>query len=102
VSGEFFRPGPASLSPGCAPDGIVFHVYTTDGRLLIETRLVPGIDPEIAGQLDAATIDGMAPVDIVWVAYDGDSGERWTERDWAGFTGTPGVWSQARSAPPPP
>lgn len=69
------QPGPASISPGEAPDGLVVHAYSLpDESLIFVRRLTPDCDVEAAAEGDA---DRETPHRAVWlVFYDGDSGER--------------------------
>ena len=77
------RPGPSSLEPGLCPGGVVVRVYraTVPDELVIEQRLEPGDDIEFAAQV-AALLAADGPLEAVLVAYDGDTGERYSPEDW--------------------
>lgn len=74
------RPGPDSIAPGGCPGGMVLHVYGTDGRLLLESALTHTSDA--AARQDANLVADLAD-DVCLVAFDGDTGRRWSSFDWA-------------------
>lgn len=85
---SFFRPGPRRMPPGRAPGGVVFQVYSQRGHLLAERMLTPGVDADAAATRDAQIVADLGPrADVVWVAFDGDTGERWTTDEWRRFLG---------------
>ena len=76
------RPGPMGVAPGLCPGGVVVHVYSVPGEVLIcEQRLHPGSDVEVAATVAAQLADGYGPRTCL-VAYDGDTGERMTAEAW--------------------
>lgn len=84
---EHYRPGPESIDPKKAPGGIVMHAYSVpDGTLLLE-RLMPAHitdeDLDASARDDAAWTSLTARDGVCLVAYDGDTGERWTPETWA-------------------
>jgi hypothetical protein len=79
------RPGPDAIAPGAHPGGIVLHVYsaTAPPVLLITRRYSPADPIEDRAALDAAAIDALDGVAAVClVAFDGDTGERYTTGEW--------------------
>jgi hypothetical protein len=67
-------PGPQSIEPAGAPDGVVVHAYSVpDHELLLEQRLTPDVDLETAATDAAETTAGHT---VCLVAYDGDTGAR--------------------------
>lgn len=77
------RPGPDRIEPGTCPSGVVVRIYSVPHEVLvIEQRLTGADDIEqvatLAAQLD---LPGWA---ACLVAYDGDTGQRYTETDWTG------------------
>jgi hypothetical protein len=81
------RPGPARLPPAQAPGGVILRVYNRRGTMLVDRPLRPG--EAWQGTCDLAKDDAIAtlesgagPGDICLVAYDGDTGVRWTPEDW--------------------
>ena len=76
MSGDLVRPGPASISAGAAPGGIVIHVYDVPTcMLLLERRLVDLEEAMRTAEADGSFVDSLTAACCV-VAYDGDSGER--------------------------
>lgn len=82
-----YRPGPARLEPGCAPNGWVFQIYAVpanrspNARLLMERALTTNEagTEGILGERDAEDAVAMLRPDeegICIVTYDGDTGER--------------------------
>jgi len=81
---HFHRPGPASIKPGAAPGGVVIHVYGPGDVLLLTSYLAPNADVmDVAGR-DRDKVDQLtaAGVPVVLVAFDGDSGSRYTAEEW--------------------
>jgi hypothetical protein len=77
------HPGPPTIRPGMCPGGVVIHVYAaTDPPVLLLTRCYRSGDPiEKSAERDAnATADTEA---VCLVAYDGDTGDRYSAIDWA-------------------
>ena len=80
-----FRPGPPRIAVGRCPGGLIVHVYGEDGRRILTQRLTS------LGQAEAQAIhDGdltkaaLRPGEACCVvAFDGDTGERWSPADWA-------------------
>jgi hypothetical protein len=75
------RPGPLSIEPGRCPGGVVLQVYAVPtGQLVVEQALRPGDDVGDAAELAAALVlPGWA---ACLVAYDGDTGDRFTALQW--------------------
>jgi len=80
----FIRPGPARIEPGACPGGVVIHVYTaTVPPVLITTHaLRPGDDVAATAEQDAAVFDAFTAEASCLVAYDGDTGERFSAEAW--------------------
>lgn len=79
------RPGPESITPRAHPGGVVVHIYspTVPPLLLMVRRYGPADDIEAAAVDDAGIVGaylGGAPVCLV--AFDGDTGARFTAADW--------------------
>jgi hypothetical protein len=76
-------PGPPSLEPGAAPGGVVIHVYAVPSGLLlaVSTNATPTQAAYAAG-LDAAAVALAYAGDVCLVAYDGDTGARYTADAW--------------------
>ncbi len=74
------RPGPASIEPGCAPGGVVFHVYAVPTERLLLTRAArtEAEAAYYAGRDSADVIAALHPFErgVCLVAYDGDTGDR--------------------------
>lgn len=81
---DFHRPGPESIPPGTAPGGVVVHVYTLDDVLVLTSYLAPSADVMDVARRDRDKVDLLtgAGVPVVLVAYDGDSGTRYTAEQW--------------------
>jgi hypothetical protein len=72
-----FRQVPMSIAPGQAPGGVVFRVYSLDGRLVVERCLFHMESSDEAREDAAATAAlGLGAEDVIPVGYDGDTGER--------------------------
>jgi len=77
------RPGPPSIDPGRSPGGVVFHAYDDSGRLLATDHVAPGDDVQAHAERTAdAAFDDYGAELVVLVAYDGDTGARFTVNDW--------------------
>jgi hypothetical protein len=80
------RPGPASIEPGAAPGGVVIHVYAVpSARLLIESHATTLADAAYRAGLDADDVTAQLRADdagVCLVAYDGDTGARYTAEQW--------------------
>lgn len=77
------RPGPTTIGPGAAPGGVVFHVYDAAGTLLAVDQVGPGDDVQAHAERAADDTNLEHNVDVVViVAYDGDTGARFTLDDW--------------------
>lgn len=78
------RPGPPWIERGTYPGGIVIQIYAaSDPPMLLLTTMVRQSDPiedraEADGRLVRRLIDADGPVCLV--VYDGDTGERLSER----------------------
>lgn len=77
-----YRPGPDQLAPGLCPGGIIVHVYTLSGRRLIEQSLAPDANVETAAAI-AAEQSALTRGPVCLVAFDGDTGARFSAREWA-------------------
>ena len=80
------HPGPASIEPGECPRGVVIHVYgVPSGKLLNTSKSnTPSMAAFQAG-IDHATAErNLPPGDDAFclVAFDGDSGMRFSALDW--------------------
>lgn len=84
------RPGPEAVDPAGAPGGVVFHVYNARTGDLVGVDPVVELDAEPSADLleAVATLDDGEPV--VLVAYDGDTGRRFTPDQLAAAGLTPG------------
>ncbi len=79
-----FRPGPSRLPPGQAPGGMIFRVYNEREVMLVDRVLLPGDSCESARDDAITTLEALpAGGEVYLVAYDGDTGRRWTPEDWA-------------------
>jgi hypothetical protein len=94
--GMIVRPGPPCIDPGLAPGGVVIHVYAVPtGRHLRSRHL--SADDIVNGEqhgddvvASCAQVDATAAVEDLradesftcLVAYDGDTGERFTPAAW--------------------
>lgn len=77
------RPGPDRIEPGQCPDGVVIRVYAVpSGTLVIEQKLGPDDDIEGAAIAAAILAEGSDGWAACLVAFDGDSGERASLREW--------------------
>ena len=80
------RPGPPTLDPGAAPGGVVIHVYgVPSGHLLTCSAVTNLAHVEAIARADAARAESLADPDddgLCLVAYDGDTGARYTAEDW--------------------
>lgn len=77
------RPGPITIPAGEAPGGVVFHVYDGAGTLLAVDQVGPGDDVQAHAERAADVTNLEHDVDVVvLVAYDGDTGARFTLDDW--------------------
>jgi len=78
------RPGPPWIERGTYPGGIVIQIYTaTDPPKLLNTTMVRASDPvEDRADADAALVRRLIDADgaVCLVVYDGDTGERLSER----------------------
>jgi hypothetical protein len=82
---DMIRPGPASLEPGRAPQGLVLHLYSVPGaELLLEQTLTIDDDLENLGT-EAATLAADLKGDVCIVIYDGEDGHRWSVAEILGF-----------------
>ena len=82
-----FHPGPATIGPGCNPGGVVIHIYGAPSAKLLTISHV-GILSSAAWQagLDHDKAQARLPksdVGFCLVAFDGDTGERFTAEDWS-------------------
>lgn len=79
------RPGPERIDLGACPGGIVMHVYGEDGRLILERRLASLTTAEAEGAADLEEVmAALRPNEACClVAFDGDSGKRWSAGHWA-------------------
>ena len=79
------RPGPPNIGPGACPGGVVIHIYAAREPpvLLTVSDIGPDDHPEqaaaAAADVTALLADGSA---VCLVAYDGDTGERFTADEW--------------------
>lgn len=89
-----FRPGPPRILPDQAPGGLVLNVYDLGGELIVSRKLgLVGQDIEellqqatLAAREDADLTVEFNPEGVILVAFDGDTGRRWTTDDWRPFT----------------
>lgn len=79
------QPGPPSIEPGTCPGGVVVHIYTaTVPPVLV---LTSNVRPDDACPLADKAVHDRERVDawtagapVCLVGYDGDTGQRLTER----------------------
>jgi hypothetical protein len=76
------RPGPQSITPGICPGGVVIHVYAVPSQVLLLSQRIGPRDDVYAAAERAAAVDAAA---VCLVAYDGDTGERYSADDWTAF-----------------
>lgn len=79
------RPGPAAIARGANPGGVVIHVYaaTVPPVLLLTQRVGREAAGIVAAAHEAAAVADIAgALETCLVAYDGDTGERFTAADW--------------------
>jgi hypothetical protein len=79
------RPGPLSLPPGQCPGGVVIHVYSVPSCVLLLTQHVPVTANVEHAAVAAGERVANVPTDVCLVAFDGDSGERYSAGDWTGL-----------------
>jgi hypothetical protein len=84
VAEEMIRPGPVAITPGAHPGGVVLHIYAaTVPPSLIMTRRYRSTDNLAAcAPLDYQACEAMGYGALCLVAYDGDTGQRFTADDW--------------------
>lgn len=78
------RPGPDAIDPGACPGGVVWHVYDSRNRLLLERKLAPQLadyEIEALAANDLAALDDVVARiryfgDVYVVMFDGDTGWR--------------------------
>jgi hypothetical protein len=79
-------PGPPFIDPDTAPQGIVLHCYRVPQEELLFVQYLTGLlsDHEIDKLADEGTEAAFreGATNVCLVAYDGDSGERLSVRDW--------------------
>lgn len=76
-------PGPKSIPPGESPGGVVVHVYSVPGELLLVVQKLSLSDDPIQASQDASDIaERSGAAQVCLVAYDGDSGERFPADAW--------------------
>jgi hypothetical protein len=71
--------GPLTVAPGRCPGGIVVHIYDFNDALLLERTLATFDEADEAGGNDVEFVS-LFTSQFVAVAYDGDTGERLTDR----------------------
>lgn len=80
------RPGPLSIAPRACPGGVVIHVWaaTVPPLLLLTQRVGPADDVEAAAERAALEASRALEADaaVCLVAYDGDTGARFSGPDW--------------------
>lgn len=83
------HPGPQELAPGLCPGGVVVHVYEVPSeRLLCHSFVKYTEDVERAAQVAgevARTVISPLATGMCLVAWDGDTGHRFTRQDWQTF-----------------
>lgn len=84
------RPGPEAIDPAGAPGGVVFHAYNGRTGALIGTDAATDLDAEPSADLLGAVEALDAGDPVVLVAYDGDTGRRFTPEQLADAGLTPG------------
>jgi len=72
------RPGPEAIAPGGAPGGVVFRAYNGRTEALIGADAVTALPAEPSAELIEAVEAVDAGDPVVLVAYDGDTGRRFT------------------------
>lgn len=85
-SSDITQPGPQQIEPRSCPGGVVIHVYgVPSGKLLSESTgdslqwaaFRAGADHDVAAANLPTTDEGFC-----LVAFDGDSGRRFTQDEW--------------------
>lgn len=69
------------MEAGANPGGVIFHVYEVpSGRLLHVSAVAPGTPDAIAqtAEADALAALDLTGAEVCLVAYDGDTGHRYT------------------------
>ena len=83
---EFVQPGPRAIGPLSCPGGVVIHVYgvpsgellsVSDADSLHMAAYQAGLDHERAAARLPETDEGFC-----LVAFDGDTGHRFSAEDW--------------------
>ena len=83
---EFVMPGPASIAPGAYPGGVVIQVYAVPSGVLLQTSkagvlasaaYIAGRDHDVAEMRKPSGTNGFC-----LVAFDGDTGRRFSADEW--------------------
>lgn len=78
----FIRPGPESIPPGANPGGVVVQLYSVPSCVLVLTQHVNVISVELLAMQAGSMVDAVGIDNVCLVAFDGDTGERYTADDW--------------------